>query len=162
MRGSIRMVKQVKIKLTKDQKERLLENDIVYGWESETFEKPNETIIKGVEFPAKLEYFEVFGEKTPLYSVNTDKRFTEFVRKNIAELIIKYVSRDEVGNYYGSFEYYLLNLYAIYSSYLSLPYAHSVERYQFIFRGDSLLLENDPLYELYKLNLEVYKNLANV
>jgi hypothetical protein len=154
------MVKPVKIKLTKDQKERLSENNIVYGWL--TFEKPNETILKGVEFPSKLEYFEVFGEKTPLYLVNTDKNFTEFVRKNIAELIIKYVSRDEVGNYYGSFEYYLLNLYAIYSSYLSLPYAHSVERYQFIFRGDRLILENDPLYELYKLNLEVYKNLANV
>lgn len=154
------MVKPVKIKLTRDQKERLSENNIVYG--CGTFEKPNETILKGLEFPETFEYFEVFGEKTPLYLVNTDKNFTEFVRKNIAELIIKYVSRGEVGNYYGSFEYYLLNLYAIYSSYLSVPYYHSVERYKFIFMGESLILENDPLYELYKLNLEVYKNLANV
>ena len=29
--GAIIMVKPVKIKLTKDQKERLIENDIVYG-----------------------------------------------------------------------------------------------------------------------------------
>lgn len=154
------MVKPVKIKLTKEQKARLTENGIVYGLG--TFEKPNETILKDVEFPETFEYFEVYCEKTPLYLVNTDKNFTEFVRKNIGELIINYVSRGEVGNYYGSFEYYLLNLYAIYSSYLSVPYAYVVERYQFIFRGESLILDDDPLYELYKLNLEVYKNLANV
>lgn len=154
------MARTVKIKLTKEQKEQLLDLNLAYGWEM--FETPKETLLKGLEFPETFEYFEVYGEKTPLYLVNTDKDFTEFVRKNIAELIIKYVSRGEVENYYGSFEYYLLNLYAIYSSYLSVPYYHSVERYKFIFRGESLILENDPLYELYKLNLEVYKNLANV
>lgn len=47
------MVKPVKIKLTKDQKRTFKQNNIVYGWL--TFEKPNETILKGVEFPAKLE-----------------------------------------------------------------------------------------------------------
>lgn len=154
------MARTVKIKLTKEQKEKLLDLDIVYGWE--IFEKPTETLLKGVEFTAKFEYFESQGIKYPLYFVSSDKGFIDFIRTNIVEVIGKYVARGEIGDtYYESFEYYLRNLYAIYVSYLAIPNAHVLERYRYIFSGTGVLLEVDHLYDLYKLNLEVYKSITN-
>lgn len=155
------MARTVKIKLTKEQKEQkeqLLDLNLAYGWEM--FETPKETLLKGVEFPAKFEYFEYLGVKTPLYLVNSDKGFIELIRTNIVEIINSYVKRGaDLDNYYLSFEYYLINLYAIYVSYSTIPYAHTLERYRYIFKG-GVWLELDPMYEWFKLNLEVYKSIT--
>lgn len=157
-KGATRMARTVEIKLTKEQKEQLLDLNLAYGWE--IFEKPKETLLKGVEFPAKFDYFEYLGVKTPLYLVNSDKGFIELIRTNIVEIINSYVKRcDYRDNYYLSFEYYLMNLYAIYVSYSTIPYAHTLERYRYIFKG-GVLLELDPLYDWFKLNLEVYKSIT--